>query len=128
MNKLILLIFISLISLSSFATTYNIGFQGRNFYYRTNIDEQQAKIKGSLINLNIKESKCNKHIAKSFHDKLKKHLTTKVIEKDKTKAHVAEINGKVYYLAKESRLGRFLYQMPNIFKSLKKREQIVCKK
>ena len=127
MNKLILIVVISLFSLSVFAETYNIGFQGKNFYYRTNIDEVQAKIKGSLINLSIKETKCNRLITKSFHSKLKKYLRTKVIEKNKTKAHVTEINGKIYYLAKESSLGRFLYQLPNIFKGLKKREQIICK-
>jgi hypothetical protein len=126
-NKLGIILFVFIYCGHVFAKDYYIEFQTPKFYYKAKITKKTAHIEGSLIDLNLKQNKCSQKIAKSFYRSLNMKLKKQVLTKVKKDSYRVSINGKKMNIYKDSSLGRYLFQMPNIFKKLKVKEQIVCK-
>lgn len=79
-----------------------------------------------MIDLNFRQKKCNKALIASFHKQITDKLKTIVII-DKN-YYQTTINGKEYNISKDSDLGKYLYNIPLLVKSNKKKEAFLCRK
>ena len=126
MNKLSLVLLLIIFSMVSFAKDKmkTLTFEIEGFHYKLVLTKDKIRMKGYMIDLSIQRQKCNKDLLISFNrhfDKLSRNLVI-----NKKKSYKVTFKDKVQYIDKSSSFGKFLYALPNRFKGLKKKEQLLC--
>lgn len=107
--------------------TINIELKDGGFYYTASVSSKGATLRGYMIDLSIKEKKCNQSALRNLHGDLQQRMKNKVVMEDPSKALSVKIDTKPYALKRGSRLANALLALPQTFKSLKQREQVLCK-
>ena len=121
------LIFILLSSASiSYAKKEILLFKTDGFYYELETSPRDLKIKGYLINLSFDKKDCNEYLIQSFNKMLTDAFKSIITAEDNF--HSVELNNKKYKIAKDSKLGMTLYNLPKIIKSDKLKESFLCRK
>lgn len=102
-----------------------ITFKTKGFYYRLRSSPKTLSLTGHLIDLSLVKKNCNKRLIASFHKELNEKLRVIVTTKDGH--YTATIDSKEHKIAKDSKLGAFLYALPNTMKAIKRKESFLCK-
>lgn len=119
---------ILLFSHQAFCKGQNINLRDGGFYYEANISiTEGAYINAPLIQLSIAPTPCNQAAIEALDEELEQKLKRVVLIENKRKALNVRVNGEAYALKRDSRLAKFLKGLPEIFKRLKRREQVLCK-
>lgn len=111
---------------STLTSAETIEFRSNGFYYTLESSPKKIHLRGHLINLSFKQKECNRALVPSLHKELKKQLQNQVT----TEKHFfsVKLNGKEKKISKTSKLGKFLFNYPNIAKANKRKEAFLCRK
>jgi len=113
------------LSTLSFAKEESLTFKAKGFFYNVQSSLNAIKLDGYMIDLSLNKKVCNKNLVHSFHNQIINQFKNKVISE--TNFYSVTWNQKEYKISKTSDLGRFLYNLPHIFKANKKKESFLCR-
>ena len=123
--KLYIVFIFLFLTTTSFANEDVIVFQTKGFFYTLNTSPEHLKINGYLINLSFKKQACNESLILSLNTKIVDAFKTKIITENDF--HSVKWNTKTYQISKNSKLGKFLFNLPNIIKANKRKEAFLCR-
>jgi hypothetical protein len=115
-----------LLSVMNLAYAETIIFKTNGFHYTLESSVKKISINGYLIDLSFKKKECNKNLITSLHQQIITNLNKKIITEKEY--HLITIDNKEYKISKNSDLGKYLFNFPNIVKSNKKKEAFLCRK
>lgn len=124
MNKLIVITFFSYIT---FALADTISVNNRALRYKFNISKSRIELKGYLINLSLNKKKCNQGLFNSFYKDYLANTKSRVNSEQPGTYNIV-MNEKKYSVPKETKFGRYLYNLPLKLQKAKKLENLNCKK
>lgn len=118
------LLVVILFSKTVWANTLRVSLPNRSFVL--SYAKDYINIKGYLLDLSFRKTKCNKSIIKGFNKKIKKLLQFKLLSQPKDYVLTLTWNKKKFYMYYNTKTGKELASLPRAVKHLKLIEKYKC--